>query len=329
VRGAILRGTILRPRHPAMTPVPGVVLLGGTFSDTRDGDADPRHRPDIPPHGMYRILAEALAVAGMAVLRFDRRGTGASSGRRPERATEVADAAAAWRWMAAQEGLDRAPAIVGESAGAYVACRVAGLGIEPKAVVLQGALHRSIDGLIAFNVGLARSLWSRGPSERAWMWEHARHAYETAVIGPALLAALAAGRDRAFAEDERCRLERRLADLAYDRAHPPADELRHLACPVLVLHGADDLNVPREDAFATTAALWAAGNRSVELRVLPGADHSLQMAAGDADGRLRERLSMESFRRPFHPDYPAAAVAFLARTLLSDDWPARLPNCDG
>lgn len=322
VRGAILRGTLLLPGDPAATPAPGVVLLGGTFSDTRDGDADPRHRPDIPPHGMYRVLAEALAGAGLAVLRFDRRGSGSSSGRRPDRATEIADATAAFRWMAAQPGVGGTPALVGESAGAYVGCRMAASGIAPRAVVLQGALHRSIEELIAFNVEIARSWWSRGPRARDWLWEHARHAYELAVVGPALLAALSSGRDRAVAVDARCRVERGLEELAYDRAHPPADQLRHLTCPVLVIHGADDLNVPPQDAFATTAALWASGNRSVEVRVLPGADHSLQVTPGDPDERLRERLSMASFRRPFHPDYPGAIVAFLARQLAGPAYPA-------
>ena len=94
---------------------------------------------------MYRVLAEALVDAGFAVLRFDRRGCGASTGSRPDRATEIADAANAWRWLGATPLVDGAFAMVGESAGAYVVCRLAVAGLVPPAAVLQGALHRSIE----------------------------------------------------------------------------------------------------------------------------------------------------------------------------------------
>lgn len=154
--------------------MPGVLLLGGTFSDLRDGDADPRNRPDTPPHGMYRLLAASLTTAGFAVLRFDRRGCGESTGSRPDRATEIEDGLAAWRWLAAVTGVSSSIAIVGESAGAYVLCRMAAAGATPAAAVLQGALHRSIAGLIGFNAERARAWWERGPEERSWMWAKAR-----------------------------------------------------------------------------------------------------------------------------------------------------------
>ncbi len=192
--------------------MPGVLLLGGTFSDLRDGDADPRNRPDIPPHGMYRLLAASLTTAGFAVLRFDRRGCGESTGSRPDRATEIEDGLAAWRWLAAVTGVSSSIAIVGESAGAYVLCRMAAAGATPAAAVLQGALHRSIAGLIGFNAG--------------------------------------------------------------------------------------------------------------ELRILARADHSMQQTPDDVDLRVRERLSMTSFRRPFHTLYPSVVTDFLTRCLLPGGAPA-------
>jgi hypothetical protein len=313
VPGAILAGTLALPASAG--PRPGVLLLGGTFSDLRDGDPDPRHRPDIPAHGMYRVLAGALAAAGMAVLRFDRRGCGSSTGDRPDRATEIEDAVAAWRWLADHPGVAGAGAMVGESAGAFVLCHVAARGPAPRAAVLQGALHRSIEELIAFNGDRARAWWERGGAEREWLWAHARREYETAVLAPRTLAALERREAVVAADDERGHFERDLTDLGYDLDHPPAGQLAHVACPTLVLHGADDLNVPVEDCFATVAELWRAGNRRVELRILAGADHSLQATPPDEDLRIRERLSMESFRRPFHPLYPGVIVDFLQRTL--------------
>lgn len=313
VRGAQLAGTL---SVRSGTPAPGVLLLGGTFSDLRDGDADPRHRPDIPPHGMYRRLSEALVDAGFAVLRFDRRGCGASSGSRPNRATEIADALAAWAWLDDQKTVAGAAAMVGESAGAHVLCHLIAAGADPSAVVLQGALHRPIEGLIEFNAARARAYMERGEAERAWTWAHARREYESAVTGEALVQAIAEGRPRIRVEDERGTFERSLEDLDFDIRYPPGEQFHFVRCPCLVLHAADDLNVPVEDAFETAQTLWAAGNRDVDLLVLPRADHSFQRTPEDEDERLRERMTMRSFLRPFHPRYPAVIVEYLARTLL-------------
>ena len=48
-----------------------------------------------------------------------------------------------------------------------------------------------------------------------------------------------------------------------------------------LLESVRDGNVPPEDAFDTVVALWAAGNRDVELRLLPGGNHSFQFDAED------------------------------------------------
>ncbi len=312
VGGATLAGTLSIPNGP---PSAGVLLLGGTFSDLRDGDADPRHRPDIPPHAMYRVLAEGLVEAGYAVLRFDRRGCGESSGSRPDRATEIADALAAWWWLDRRDDVAGARVAIGESAGAYVLCRIVAAGARPTVAVLQGALHRSIAGLIDFNASRAQAYWERGAAERDWMWEHARNEYVSAVTGDAIASALASGRSSVRVEDERGTFERRVDELAYDVDYPPEEQFRFVTCPTLVLHGADDLNVPPDDAFATVQSLWHAGNRHVELTLIARADHSMQSTPADSEERLRERMSFASFHRPFHERYPGVVVDFLRRSL--------------
>jgi dipeptidyl aminopeptidase/acylaminoacyl peptidase len=130
-----------------------------------------------------------------------------------------------------------------------------------------------------------------------------------------MLRAIEGGHAIVSVDDERGSFERRIDDLAYDLRHPPAEQFGFLTCPCFVLHGADDLNVPVDDAFDTARALWRSGNRDVELCVLPRADHSLQSTPDDHDERLRERMSMRSFLRPFHPRYPGVVVEYLARTI--------------
>lgn len=310
VDGAEIVGTLALPDGGR---APAVMLIGGTFSDLRDGDPDPRYWPDIPAHGMYRVLAGGLVDGGFAVLRFDRRGCGSSSGERPDRATEIADALSVWQWLSRQESVEGAWAMVGESAGAYVLCRLLAAGARPRAAVLQGALYRSIAGLIEFNAARARGYWERGSREREWMWSNARREYESAVTGPALVAAIQERRRTIRVEDSRGVFERSVEPLDYDIRLPPADQFALVQCPTLVVHGADDLNVPVEDAFGTARAIWAAGNRDGELTLIARADHSMQSTPDDEDTRIRERMSFASFHRPFHARYPGVVVDFLQR----------------
>src|SRR5262245_35968163 len=70
---AEVAGTFLVPRTDSK--VPCLVLLGGTLSQTRDGGMT---NASIPPRNAMRRLAEELAGAGYATLRYDRVGYGES-----------------------------------------------------------------------------------------------------------------------------------------------------------------------------------------------------------------------------------------------------------
>lgn len=313
--GATLAGTLTLPTTAGPWPV--TLLLGGTFSDLRDADADPRLWPGVPRRGMYAILARGLAEVGIASYRFDRRGAGESTGELGvRRRQEVADAGAVWRWIRSLPECDGRAAMLGHSAGAYVLCRVAHEVGQPDAAVLQGALYRSIAGLLEYNYRLVRDYMRLGESETVWVREHSRKAYEDATMMDAIVEAIREREPQAAGELDGEAWTRDLSSLRYDLDLPPEDQFRHLAASSLVLHASEDLNVPVEDAFNTVRALWAAGNRKVELRIIPGANHSFQMDADDYATRVREKITMQNFGRPFHPLYPAVVIDYLARILL-------------
>ena len=315
VEGATLAGTLTLPRTAGPWPV--TLLLGGTFSDLRDADADPRLWPGVPKRGMYAILARSLAEAGIASFRFDRRGAGESTGQLGvQRAREIADAGAVWRWVRALPECNGRAAMLGHSAGAYVLCRVAEEVEQPDAAVLQGALYRSIAELLEYNYRLVRDYMRLGESQVAWVRENSPKAYEDASMMDAMVTAIERGEQTAVAEVDGETRTRDLSSLRYDLDLPPEEQFRHLAAPTLVLHASEDLNVPVEDAFDTVRALWAAGNRDVELRILPGANHSFQLDAEDYATRVQEKITMQNFGRPFHPLYPAVVTDYLAAKLL-------------
>ena len=315
VDSATLAGTLTLPATGG--PWPMTLLLGGTFSDLRDADVDPRRREGVPKRGMYKILAHGLAEAGIASYRFDRRGAGESTGEfGVERPQEVADAGAVWRWVQSLPECNGKAAMLGHSAGAYVLCRVSLEVGQPQAAVLQGALYRSIAELLRYNYRLVRDYIQLGEEQAAWVREHSPRAYEDALMMDSIVGAIERGDSAVEGEIDGVKITRDLSGLRYDLEFPPEDQFRLLTAPTLVLHSSEDLNVPPEDAFDTVAALWAAGNRDVELRLLPDGNHSFQLDAEDHETRVQEKITMQNFARSFDPLYPAVVIDYLARKLL-------------
>ena len=316
--GAELAGSFTFPLSEGPWPV--VLLLGGTFGDLRDGDVDPRVIPNAPKRGMYAILARALAETGIASYRFDRRGAGESTGGFAlGRAQEVADAGTVWERIKGLPEVEGCPkALLGHSAGSYVLCRVADEFGQPDAAVLQGALFRSIAALLEYNLGPVIEYMSASPDRSKWVADHAPKSYRDALLLEETLAIMEQGTAIARVEVDGSLIERDISGFLYDLEYPPEDQFRHLTAPTLILHGGDDQNVPVEDAFETFKTLRAAGNHEVELRIIAGCNHSFQIDSSDPEQRIREKMTAQNFGRPFHPLYPAVAVNYLTRRLLTE-----------
>lgn len=110
--GAVtLAGTLLTPLDE--TPAPAVILIPGSGAATRDGSWN-----------MYRNIGEYLAEHGVAVLLYDKRGVGGSTGDwEAETFDERAqDAAAMVTYLKSRPEIDpNRIGLVGHSQGAYIA----------------------------------------------------------------------------------------------------------------------------------------------------------------------------------------------------------------
>ncbi|MFE4450655.1 alpha/beta hydrolase family protein [Streptomyces sp. NPDC056796] len=128
--GTPLAGTLTLPAGPS--PHPAVLLLHGSGPLDRDGNT-----PKLPMN-LGHPVAEALAAAGIATLRYDRRGVGATPGewRAAGFTDNRQDAVAALRALAARPEI-RADAVgvIGHSEGALHAMAVGAL-TDVRAVVL-------------------------------------------------------------------------------------------------------------------------------------------------------------------------------------------------
>ena len=237
-QGHVLAGTLTRPKGRG--PFPAVVLITGLSPSNRNGGQ--------PPWMPLRDLADALTRRGMAVLRVDDRGVGASTGDRASSTTldEAADIHTEVAWLRGQSSIDaKRVGLVGYSEGGLLAPIVASEDSRIAAIV-------TLDG-----PGVS------GP-------EVARYQTEAAVV-----------RDPTIAPGDReAAIQKLLADTLTVREKSylsldPLDYARRTRCPALIVHGANDLHVPPRSGERMAWAMRDGGNRDVTVRLVPGVSHSL------------------------------------------------------
>lgn len=113
-----LAGTLTMPKGKG--PFPAVVMIAGSGPQNRD--------ETIEGHRIFLVLADRLTREGIAVLRYDKRGVGKSTGSYAT-ATQrdfIADATAALNWLRKQSGIATGKVgLLGHSEGAEIAPAVA------------------------------------------------------------------------------------------------------------------------------------------------------------------------------------------------------------
>lgn len=228
-----LAGTLTMPVSPG--PHQAVLLLSGSGAQDRDGRTMLGYRP-------LRELAEALAARGIASLRLDDRGVGASGGEYASRTIpELADdATRALRALAATSGVDaEALGIVGHSEGALVAMQAVADGADAKVLVLLASPSRPGRELIAAQqrYGATRMVRDSALDRQ-----------------PALIEVLLQGSSEAV---EALRRDSRGFRLLLD--FDPLRVARRVRVPTLLLHGEQDAQVPVVQAEELATALRRAG----------------------------------------------------------------------
>ncbi len=255
--GFELAGTLTRPERQG--PSPAVVLITGSGSQDRDEAI-----PLIPGYRPFRDIADTLSRRGIAVLRLDDRGYGASGGDAAA-ATSVdfaGDIAAAVRWLGDQPGIDaHRLGLVGHSEGALIGPMVAASDTGLAALVLIAGPAQTGREIIRY--------------QQHWSIEH------NGAIAPA-------ERDSVMAAAEQ-QLEEAAARqpwLAFFLDYDPLRTAREVSdVPVLILQGGTDRQITPEQADTLAAAFRAGGNDDVTVRVFPGLNHlMLPDPSGDPAG---------------------------------------------
>lgn len=259
--GHTLAGTLTLPKD-ARGRVPAVVLITGSGAQDRDS-----YSPVIPDYRFFRQVADTLSRRGIAVLRMDDRGWGASRGD-PSAATTADfadDIRAGIAFLRARAEIDpERVGLAGHSEGAIIAPLVAAGDPRIRAVVLLAGPSRTGNRIVDFQVRDA--LVAQG------------------LAGAALDSAFAAAVAARSAAAE-------MPWLRWFLEHDPLPVARQVRAPVLVLHGATDRQVTPDQAPELEAAIRAGGNPDVTVRVFPALNHLfLSDAEGTADPARYARL---------------------------------------
>lgn len=285
-----LAGTLSLPNGAG--PFPAVVLVSGTGHNTRD--------EDVRGHKVFLVLADALNRQGFAVLRYDKRGVGGSSGDYDAATTAdfASDAGAAVAWLKTQAEIDRsrigvlghseggiiAPAVAATDKGVAFVVMIAGPCLRgDRLFVLQSTMtakaYGAPDDYIArrkvFDQQLYRAILS-APSESAAL-DRAK-----ALVAQGVADKLIDANEAESLPDDDTRPWERYF-LAYD----PAPTLARLTVPVLVLNGSLDVPVPaKENLAAAREALR--NNATATVIELPRMNHLPQDAKTGAPSEYND-----------------------------------------
>jgi len=266
---------------PAKCPCPVVLIIAGSGPTDRDGNS-----PMLPgANNSLKYLAEGLAAKGIASVRYDKRGIGASKAAMPASESDlrfddfVADAVA---WLAKLRADKRftTVTVVGHSEGSLIGMVAAREAKADAFVSIAGA------GRPAGKI-LHEQLASRVPPEMLAAADRTiaqLEKGETPDSAPPALAAL-------FRPSVQPYL---ISWFRYD----PAAEIAKLTIPTLIAQGTTDIQVSIADAKALGAA-----QPKATLLLIDGMNHVMKSVAADPAAQ------MKSYGDPTLPVVPALVDA--------------------
>src|SRR5271170_43887 len=234
-----LAGTLTLPQGDG--PFPAAVLIAGSGPQDRDGT--------IANHKPLLVLADYLTRNGIAVLRYDKRGVGQSTGS-TEAATTMdlaGDALCAIKYLKSHKEIDPAKiGLIARAGGMPDAQILSSLNFDKEAYDL---VQKEQDSAV-----ITKKLKDLVKSS----------SMDTAMPPGALDAQLRMMTSPWF---------------RYFLSYDPVPDLKKTKCPVLVLYGEKDLQVPPKiNLPLVQKAFKDGGNTQAEVRQLPDLNHLFQHA---------------------------------------------------
>jgi pimeloyl-ACP methyl ester carboxylesterase len=278
--GTTLAATLTMPR--GVGPFPAAILVAGSGPLDRD-EADGGHKP-------FFVLADHLTRKGIAVLRFDKRGIGKSTGSYDDATTAdfASDAEAAVAFLQTRKGINpRKIGIIGHSEGGIIASMIAARSSNVDWIaVLAGPATKGEETLLIQsdlitraagmnNEQVAKSLDFDRQSYNLVRHEKNREDLERDLADLVKVSGIGPAMPPAF-------MQRQIHWTSspwfrYFLDYDPIPALQQTKCPVLAISGERDLQVPpKENLPLIQKALEDGGNKDFKVIELPGLNHEFQ-----------------------------------------------------
>lgn len=244
--GFQLAGTLTRPRGTAKVPL--VITISGSGEQERDSRLAP-----VPGYAIFRDIADTLGRRGIAVLRVDDRGVGASTGRETRAVATSADYAndvkEVIKYARTRKDIDANKIVLlGHSEGGMIAPMVASQDKQLRAIVLLAGTAYTGRRVMTFqNQDAINQVKALTPTQRDSIMRTV----------PAALDSL--GRVNPW--------------IGFFLQHDPLRTAKLVTQPVLIVQGETDHQVTPEQADTLAIAMRGAGNKDVTVKKFPDTDH--------------------------------------------------------
>jgi len=249
-RGYTLAGTLTLPKRQgnSAAKVPVVITISGSGPQERDSRI-----AIVRDYAPFREIADTLGRRGIAVLRYDDRGVGASGGassRNNATSADFADdVAAVIAYLRTRVDIDGTRiALAGHSEGGFIAPMVAAKDPTVRAIALLAGTGYNGRRILEFQN-------ENGIKASVQLTEMQRDSLRRTV--PRALDSLAAANPW----------------MGYFMKTDPATALRKVKQPTLVLQGDSDMQVTPEQADSIATVLKGSGNSRVTVRHFPATNH--------------------------------------------------------
>jgi len=252
--GHRLAGTLTLPKGASRAkPVGAIVTVTGSGPQDRD------EAIGLPGFQPFRQIADSLGRRGIAVLRMDDRGTGASGGtfKGSTSADFAEDVRAALAYLRTRPEIraDRL-GVLGHSEGAIIAPMVAEKEPGLRAIMLLAGIAQPGRTALHFQIKNGYERDTKLTSEKR----------------AELIAAIPSRIDSMGAADPW---------MKFFLTHDPAATMRRVKTPVLIITGSRDQQAVPAEVALMEAAFKEGGNKDVTARVLPDLNH---LFVHDTDG---------------------------------------------
>jgi pimeloyl-ACP methyl ester carboxylesterase len=285
--GISLSGTLTLPQKEGHFPA--VVLITGSGAQNRN--------EELFDHKPFLVISDYLTRNGIAVLRFDDRGVGASTGNFRTATTYdfSTDVEAGVKYLQTRKEINRQKiGLIGHSEGGIIAPMLAARSKDISFIVLLAGTGIPGDQLLLLQQELSAK--ASGMSEQAWQSLSAvnRKAFDLIIQSTdtarlksdltSYLKQVLKGtpdvKPKSQSEEDFIRLQITLYInpwMQYFLKYNPAVALEKVKCPVLAINGEKDLQVPAKiNLEAIQKALVKGGNKKVTVKEIPGLNHLFQ-----------------------------------------------------